>query len=654
MKFESHDERPVPEPAGEMERDYVITIAPGQFKVLRLDLHARAVGSAWIHGEPRRALHPPTDAGVRDAFAEARVYGEGDLAAMGHTARRARPLHTLHLVVERVVDAVHQLGPPHTDTYRGRRWRYERVLDGPLKPAGRIVGADGRSRRFGMGTVEYARLLGPDDAQVPELVLLGEVVGGQLAGPVAEAVATAREAAQTLLARHPGLNDRLRITQVCRAFADDMDPRKLRDLVRDAVELGEPRGGPAATARAEAAAWHAVKAIEAVTAMQLGGGDLDDLLATVRAEATLAVELGEEQPAAAEPVLSPHVFRVGDKVHGDSDFLRAVGALPGNEVRHLGMGEFTVKTELGDVAFIRRDDAVSWPGKVGRAHLLAGSPEAIAGLLQQEAAASRRTAPTAPRTELSPARADTYAGPRWRYDRPLDAPLPPGRILGADGPALLFGHGTVEYPRQLRPFEIQDLVLLGQVVDGQLVGPVVDAIAVAKAAVRTILARLPDLDPRLRLVQVCRAFAADMGPRQMRDAVRLALEPGMPRGRPAAKLLGEIAAWHAVRAIEAVQSMQFGAVDLDALLAEARAAAALAVEKATASATPEQPPEPAADEGAAQERAARRRRTLRAALAAVEAPAALVPAAVVPAPVVPEERAARRTRLRRFVGDEER
>lgn len=384
------DEPPLPERAPDMHRDFVVEVEPGRYKVLRLNLRTRTLGSAWYRGEPRPALHPPTEQGARAALAGAHILTADDLPWMGLDVHWARPLAKLPKVIVRISDAIDQLGPARADTYAGPRWRYDRPLDGP-RPAGWIIGADGSAPTFGHGTVDYPRQLRP--FEVGDLVLLGQVVGGQLVGPVVDAIAETKVAAETVLEQLPTLDPRLRLTQVCRAFVAGMAPRALRDSVRLALDPGMPGGRPAASLRAEIAAWHAVKAIDAVLSMQFGAVDLDALLAEARAAAARAVETAMTAPTTA-PIESPHVHRDGDKVYADSDFLRAVGALAGNEVRHLGMGEFTVETELGDVAFIRRDDAVTWPGKVGRAHLLSGTHEAIAGLLQQEAAAAATRAPS--------------------------------------------------------------------------------------------------------------------------------------------------------------------------------------------------------------------------------------------------------------------
>lgn len=65
-----------------------------------------------------------------------------------------------------------------------------------------------------------------------------------------------------------------------------------------------------------------------------------------------------------------HIHREGGEVYGDSAMLQSVNQLgAGFEVKHLGFGEFEVKTPKGTVQFNRRDEK-DFEGKSGRAHLL--------------------------------------------------------------------------------------------------------------------------------------------------------------------------------------------------------------------------------------------------------------------------------------------
>lgn len=64
---------------------------------------------------------------------------------------------------------------------------------------------------------------------------------------------------------------------------------------------------------------------------------------------------------------------------------------------------------------------------------------------------------------------DTYRGPRWRYglrNRPVGyGSAPVGYIVWSDRRDPRFAHGTIDYPRELEPAEIEgyELVPLGQV-----------------------------------------------------------------------------------------------------------------------------------------------------------------------------------------------
>ncbi|MFS8065297.1 MAG: SNF2-related protein [Byssovorax sp.] len=76
------------------------------------------------------------------------------------------------------------------------------------------------------------------------------------------------------------------------------------------------------------------------------------------------------------------VHRDGDRIYGDTSFLTAARQLPRFSVRHLGFGEFTLDTPQGEVSF-NRSAGVDFPGQTGRSHLLEGTPEALALLLQE-------------------------------------------------------------------------------------------------------------------------------------------------------------------------------------------------------------------------------------------------------------------------------
>jgi len=51
----------------------------------------------------------------------------------------------------------------------------------------------------------------------------------------------------------------------------------------------------------------------------------------------------------------------------DTDFINAVGKLPGMEVKHMGFGEFTLVTPKGEVEFDRMRGK-NFPGQSGRSH----------------------------------------------------------------------------------------------------------------------------------------------------------------------------------------------------------------------------------------------------------------------------------------------
>ena len=58
---------------------------------------------------------------------------------------------------------------------------------------------------------------------------------------------------------------------------------------------------------------------------------------------------------------------------------------------------------------------------------------------------------------------DTYTGPRWTYGlkfRPLRyANVPDGWIIFSDRPCTGFGHGCVDYPRELTADEVDSFQL---------------------------------------------------------------------------------------------------------------------------------------------------------------------------------------------------
>lgn len=89
---------------------------------------------------------------------------------------------------------------------------------------------------------------------------------------------------------------------------------------------------------------------------------------------------------------SHHAFVPEGRLYVDSDFLNEVQhRLPGARLMHVGFGDFDMSTPAGNLAFRRSSDGVAdevMPLRVGRAHTVDGSQEAIAAMMKAMAGCS--------------------------------------------------------------------------------------------------------------------------------------------------------------------------------------------------------------------------------------------------------------------------